>query len=501
MIFKQKIKTLKLKAGGEALQHKEGGYLVVLLLIFGAIFFTIFTAFMGFTITGSKVSNAKLNSEQALQIAEAGLNYYKWFLAHYPNDMQNGTGEIGPYIMPFSDPEGDVIGEYSIEVDGNLACGSVTSVDITSTGYTQKEPNTKRVVRARYARPNVAEFSHIVNANVWAGDDRIIYGPYHSNGFVRMDGLNNSKVTSGQASALCQNLDICTSPPQYVSNNTSVNGVFGSGANSDLWESSVPPVSFTGVTVDLSDMKTRAINSGGRYYGPSGNGGYYVVFNSNGTYTLRIVRSNKSRGNAWGHQKNFLNNATTVGTYAIPSTCGLLFFEDNVWVQGVINGKVTVASAAPNSTTDPRVVIVGNITYANNDSGLLLIAEENINIGLDVPDNMMINGIFVAQKGKFHRPHYYVSSSNSVDSDPDYVRIQNSMSEYIYRNSLTTNGTVVSNGRVGTKWICSNSLSSWYCNGFEYRYDYNDRNLAIDPPPLTPKTSDNYQFIEWREEE
>lgn len=496
-----KDNSLKFKVDDVVSSRHQGGYLVVLLLVFGAVFFTIFTAFMGFTITGSKISNAKLNSEQALQIAEAGLNYYKWFLAHHPDDIQNGTGGAGPYVVPFSDPEGGVIGEYSLAVDGNLACEAVTSVDITSTGYTEAEPNIKRVVYARYARPNVAEFSHIVNANVWAGPDRIIYGPYHSNGFVRMDGLNNSKVTSGQTSAQCQSLDICTSSPQYASNSTNVDGVFGDGAGSDLWEWSVPPVSFTGVTVDLSDMKERATNSGGQYYGSSGKAGYYVLFNSNGTYTLKIVKENKAKGNAWGHQKNVLNSATTVGTYAIPSACGVLFFEDNVWVEGVVSGKVTVAAAAPDSTTDPRVVIVGNLTYANEDSGLLLIAEENINIGLDVPDNMTINGIFLAQKGKFHRPYYYVSSSNSADSNPDYIRIQNSMSSYMERNSLTTNGTIVSNGRVGTKWTCANFWSTWYCNGFEYRYDYYDRDLAIDPPPLTPKTSDNYQFIEWREEE
>lgn len=486
------------KVSGISVSQGQGGYLVVLLLVFGAVFFTIFTAFMGFTITGSKISDAKMNSEQALQIAEAGLNYYKWFLAHHPDDIQNGTGEEGPYIVPFSDPEGDVIGEYSLEVDGNLACETVTSVDITSTGYTSKEPSIERRVYARYARPNVAEFSHIVNANVWAGPDRVIYGPYHSNGFVRMDGLNNSKVTSGQTSALCHTLDICTASPQFTGSYTSVNGVFGNGAGSDLWEWSVPPVSFTGVTVDLSDMKERATNSGGKYYAHSGNAGYYVLFNSNGTYTVKTVKSSKAKGNAWGHHKNILNSATTVGTYTIPSTCGVLFFEDNVWIEGVVNGKVTVAAAAPNSTTDPRVVIVGNITYANDDSGLLLIAEENINIGLNVPDNMTINGIFVAQKGKFHRPYYYVNNSDYADSDPDKIRIQNSMSSYMKRNSLTTNGTIVSNGRVGTKWTCSGGV---YCNGFEYRYDYYDRDLAIDPPPLTPKTSDNYQFIEWREEE
>lgn len=498
MISRSKKRVSNLESRRLNQHHSHGGYLVVLLLVFGAIFFTIFTAFMGFVTTGARLSDAKLSSEQSLQIAEAGLNYYKWFLAHHPDDIQNGTGEAGPYVTQYSDPEGGVIGEYSLEVDGNLACNAVTSIDITSTGYTTTNPDIKRVLYARYSRPNVAEFSHIVNANVWAGADRIIYGPYHSNGFVRMDGTNNSKVTSGQTVSDCGPVDVCggSYPPGH-SYWTDIDGVFGAGSGSGLWQWGVPPVSFTGVTVDLSDMKDRAVNSGGQYYGPSGKGGYYVIFNSNGTYTLKIAKDSKAKGNAWGHHKNFLNSATTVGTYTIPSACSVLFFEDNIWVEGVINGRVTVAAAAPDSTTDPRVIIVGSLTYANEESGLLVIAEENINIGLDVPDDMTLNGIFLAQKGKFHRPYYYVSSSNYPDSNSDYVRIQNSMSDYMYRNSLTVNGTVVSNGRVGTKWICGGT----YCNGFNQRYDYYDRDLAIDPPPLTPKTSDNYQFIEWREME
>lgn len=471
---------------------KQSGYLVVLLLVFGAIFFTIVTAFMGFVISGKQVADVKRNSEQALQIAEAGLNYYKWFLSHHPDDIQNGTSTPGPYVIPYSDPEGGVIGEYSLSIDGNLACNAITSVDIESTGYTSEAPDTKRTVYARYARPNVAEYSHIVNANVWAGSDREIYGPYHSNGFVRMDGINNSKVTSGQVSGNCSSIDVCSSPFSGT-----VNGVFGSGPNSDLWQSSVPPINFAGVTVDLSDMADKAQNGGGHWYDASGDGGYYVTFNSDGTYTLRKAKGKKAKGNAWGHSKNYLNSAQLIGTYTIPAGCSVLYFEDDVWIEGSIKGKVTVAAADTDTLgVDPSVVIVGNLTYADEDSGLLLIAETNVQIGLDVPDDMEINGVFVAQNGKFNRPYYYVSESENPDSNPDYVRIHSSMEDYKKRNSLITNGTIVSNGRVGTKWTCGGT----YCNGFAQRYDYYDRDLAIDPPPLTPKTSDNYQFIEWREQ-
>ena len=70
----------------------SSGYLAVFVLVFGSIFFVILTAFMGFVINQKQVQEAKKREEQALAIAEAGLSYYKWYLAHNPNDIQNGTG-------------------------------------------------------------------------------------------------------------------------------------------------------------------------------------------------------------------------------------------------------------------------------------------------------------------------------------------------------------------------------------------------------------------------
>lgn len=474
----------------------ESGYLVVLLLVFGAVFFTIFTAFMGFVITGKRMADAKFNAEQALQIAESGINYYKWFLAHHPDDIENGTGEEGPYVIPFYDPEGGAIGEYSLSVDGNLACGAVTSIDITSTAHTYDEPDIKRTVFARYARPNVAEYSHIVNANVWAGPDRQIYGPYHSNGFVRMDGTNNSSVTSGQDRARCSGIDVCDdNPPSGSNNNSWMNGVFGEGSHDDLWEWAVPPISFSSVTVDLSTMMNKAKNNGGVWRGSSGRSGYHVIFNSNGTFTLRTIRSNKSSNNAQGFARTFLDSYDNIGTYSIPSGCGVLFFEDNVWVEGTVKGKVTLAAANVNSASvNPTITIMGNLNYANEDSGLLLVAEKDILIGLDVPNDMTIRGIFIAQTGLFGIP-YFTTSNSCNSASPCVTNVPISLNSSIKRNSLTTYGTVVSNGRVGTKWMSGTTWSS----GFNNRYDYYDRDLAIDPPPLTPKTSDNYQFIEWRD--
>ncbi len=124
------------------------------------------------------------------------------------------------------------------------------------------------------------------------------------------------------------------------------------------------------------------------------------------------------------------------------------------------------------------------------EDGLLAIAEQNVLLGVDVPNDMTINGIFIAQNGRFGRNDYNYSDLPNPSGPLDFR-------PYYERNSLTTNGTIVSSGRVGTQWVSGTTFQS----GFHNRYSSYDRNLVNDPPPLVPNTSDVYDFVDWREED
>ena len=457
------------------------GYLLVLTLVFGAIFLVILTAFLGYVITQHRLQIVNLNKQQSLNIAEAGLDYYKWFLAHNPGNTKNGTTVAGPYIGVYTDPEGGAIGEYSLAISSSTACGSVYAININSTGHTYVEPNVSRQVYARYARPTVAEYAYIINSSVWAGADRVIIGPYHSNGGVRMDGANNSTVSSGQETWSCT--------PSFGCTPTSTQeGVFTttSNATEELFSYPSTPINFTGLTVDLTTMQGKAQTGGGRYFAASGKAGYHVTFKSNGTFDVYRVnaKENEPNGVAWGYYMNILKGESFVGNYTIPKQCSVIFVEDQVWLDGVVNGKVTIAAADTDTPgKDPSIILNDNITYATATSGLLAIGELDVLIGLKVPDNMVLNGIFAAQLGHFGRNDY------------SYSKLPSSWSSYNKRNSLTVNGTIVSNGREGTKWTSNGT----YVSGFNVRTNTYDRDLVSDPPPLTPAVSTTYEFIEWRE--
>lgn len=488
-----KIQNLRCKSGrgsaSPAPRVLARGYFVILVLVFSAIFFTLISALSGYIFVEKRAQLAKENKEKALHIAEAGLEYYRWFLSHFPNDLQNGTGLPGPYEHAVSDPEGGEFGVFSLDVSGEEFCGSVSGITIKSTGWTEADPTYKRTVQARYTRPSVAEFSHIVDSSVWAGPDRVINGPYHSNGGVRMDGTHNAEVTSGQETWTCYAGDFGCTQTQTV------DGVFGDGSNPELWDFPVTSIGFEGITVDIDVLQDYAQFGNGIYYGPAGGQsnkrGYHAIFNANGTVTVYRVTDTTSvlgytSANKWSYEYNLIANQTLLGTFDIPDECPVVFFRDRLWLEGVISGKIIVVGAdiqSPQFNSD--VILNDNITYANNSitDGLTVIAERDVLIGLTTPDTMTISGIFIAQNGHFGRNHY------------DRNFLSPSLDPYVIRSTLNTIGTVVSRARVGTKWINNGNFIS----GYNQRNDSYDAGLAATPPPFTPEVSDTYRLKLWQE--
>ena len=474
---------------------KHRGFLMLMALVFGSVFLMVLGALSSVTLIQNRAQNAATGRVKALALAEAGLEYYRWFLAHNPGDLTNGTGEEGPYVFPYNDPEGGVAGTISLAVTGNSYCGQTpAAIDIVSTGAPDDGSNMTRTVHGRYAQPTVALYSYILNDSVWAGADRVINGPYHSNGGIRMDGTTNAPVTSSLSSWICTSSFGC-SPNQNVA------GIFGSGPNSELWSYPVPQVDFAGISADFSYLKTVAQASGRylpRYSTGSSNSaawdkGYHLIFNSDGTVTVRrvtnatqlkVIPVNSADPST---DRALINNETNYATYTLSPTCGLIFVEDKVWIEGTVLGKVTVVAANVIETgIAPSAYLKNNITYADSDSGLTLIAEHDILVTPDSPQNMTLNGVFIAQGGAFGRNLYRNSSNNNCHAT------------YEPRTSLTIRGTTVSNKRTGTKWM--NGCGSGDDAGYQSRTDAFDRQVATDPPPFTPIVSSDYKFVDWREE-
>ncbi len=463
------------------------GSIVITTLVFTMVFTMLLTSLMGYILSVKKTRQGKEAQEHALSLAEAGLEYYKWHLAHFPNDLQDGTGAPGPYVHTVSDPEGGETGTFSLEITGNSVCGSVQSVDIVSTGRANEANHFARTLRGRYAKPSVAEFAYVLDSDVWAGADRVIVGPYHSNGGIRMDGTNLSTVTSEKATWNCTATFSCTP-------NQNKPGVFGSGTGSALWSYPTAHVDFTGMAVSFPALRTKARDYGlylQNYSGSDTKRGYHLILRNDRTvdvYKVTDSQGIESLGTdqQWDIFNERIKNQTYMNRLTIPEECGLIYVNDRVWIEGTTKGKITVVAADANNPTNGTydVFIPNNLGYTVYDGtdGLTLIGQRHVLLPLVVPDSLTIRGIFIAQAGAFGRRHYESAPSG--------------FSSYIKRSTLTVHGTIVSKGREGSKW----TSGGVYVSGFNNRQNTYDRRQAIVPPPLTPAISPDYTFIEWREE-
>lgn len=466
----------------------QRGDILITVIIMMAVFALLFGSLADYLLTHYRFVSMKTNSERALQIAEAGIEYYRWRLSHFPENLTDGTGVPGPYVHTYEDPEIGPIGKFSLEIGGDVFCGKTQVITATSTGWTLDEPGITRTIVVQMARPTVADYSYIVDSHVHAGATRIIIGPYHSNGVVRMEADNRSAVTSKIATYSCNTAGLggCSG---------TINGVYGGGSHPEWWRWAQPDIPFTNFDAHLDALESVAQTSGiylEKVSNGSTNYGYYLDLKSDKTIDIYQVTGK------WSNITSTLPNGTTtvslpelagnINTYrtfvrnqAIPATCPLIYASDHVWLSGVVNGKVTVVANATSSAT-VNLYLQNNITYSTSTGadGLTVLAEEHLIIPLYVPTNMTINGVFMAQKGAYGR-NYYPGMS-------DY-------NSYRQRASLTTNGTVVSKMRTGTSWTGGNPDPQ----GFVARYDNYDRNLAKSPPPMTPYTSPDFRFISWRE--
>jgi len=260
-------------------------------------------------------------------------------------------------------------------------------------------------------------------------------------------------------------------------------------SNPDLFDFPVPPFDFDGITIDLAEIKSITQPYPLQYYwppvtdiDPEGNG-YHVKFINDGTFEVWIITELEaiwaySLEEDW-HYDYFvipLGGEYLYDTYSIDPDCSLIFIEDNLWVEGKVRGKVTIASADlinPNEETD--VVLLGDIDYTTLDGsdGLAVIGERSVLIAPDSPDIMELRGIFVAQKGHFGRNHY-----------PGNIR-----------EKLEIYGSIVSNGRVGTRWSSGGTIVSGYLK----RENYFDQNLVHSPSPFVPYASPEFEILDWEE--
>jgi hypothetical protein len=440
-------------------KNKRGG-LLIYVMIFGSVAFTlIISGVAGYAIFENKASNRKHQRDMAFHIAEAGVNYYRWHLAHNPTDYTDGTGEEGPYVHEYYDKDNNLIGYYSLVIDEPLSGSSVATV--RSTGYTVIQPDSTRTIQVRVGFPALTDYTFLSNAGMNFSFTTVVHGAVHSNGEIRFDGETDSWVDS------------------HIR-------VYGGGGPKSFWRYPVPSIDFYSVTADLANIRDSADDEG-IHLTSSGQEGWHIVFAGDNFDLYRVTSRDcyygegrwRRRWGGWYWQGNVycydIGNETFVQNYTIPDN-GAVFVEDDLWVEGVIDGRVGIGVGSfPVQNPYHNIMIADNITYTAqaSDDVLGLLSQGEIIVPYEVPDDMTIHAAMLSQFESIHRP-YYISDVKS---------------------SLTIFGSQISYEGGGWKWV-----NGWgnVISGFEDTVHSYDGNLKYFPPPGFP-VGTTYELISWEE--
>ena len=498
------------------IKNKKGSALAYALVIMTVVLI-IMVSLLRYINAQLSFSFNRVQREEAFQVAESGIYYYRWYLAHQTSGRtaqqiqsfwQSGSvyGVATPYEDDLKDSDGTKIGRYRIEVQAPDV--SSTIVIVKSTGWTYKDPGMKRVIQVRFRRPSWSEYAVLANDVMRFGQGTDIYGKIHSNDGIRVDGVAHNVVSS-----LVSSYD----DPDHTGGaefgvHTHVNPPPGSGINNnfrplesgtgavptrtDVFQAGrqfpVSEVSFNGVVSDLGLMKTQAMSPNGNTINNCTATGCYfdssygrqIILKNNGTMDVCRVAAYDSASYAiTSYKRNSGNNTCSTCSgqcaptnYTIPNS-GIIFVENNAWVEGTINNKkIAIAAANLIGGADANIYIGNNnLLYTNFDGRDIigLVAQEDVTVIRDSQDTLTIDAALLAQSGRVGRDSY-----SGYD-----------------KTTITVNGSIATNQRYGFAYVDSNGNFS---NGYHNRILNFDNNLLYYPPPYFP-TGTDYSIDLWEE--
>lgn len=452
------------------LKEKTANSLIFVIVFGFSVSSLIILTVSSYSIFENRTSDVIYNRDLAFHIAEAGVNYYKWHLAHNSGDFTDGGEEAESYIHEFKDKNGNVIGHFALEIDEPLAGSSV--VTVRSTGYTVFEPDKKRTLQVRLGFPSLTEHTFLSNESMNFSFTSEVNGTIHSNGGIRFDGTTDSWIKSAK--------------DKYKYENQTHDGIWGGGGPKSFWVFPVPAIDFFSVSSDLDDIRDFA-DDGGVHLTSSGVEGWQLIFTGS-SFDLYKVSSLechygegkwKKKWGSWYWEGDVycfdIANKIFVDSYDIPEN-GAIFIEDNTWVEGVVDGRVTIAVGRfPVQEPYKKLYISGNLTYNEkaSDDTVGLLAQGDIIVPHNVPDVMEINAGILSQFSSIFHPYY----------------------DENLKDSLTIFGSQVSYESGGWKYV-----NGWghVVSGFVDTYHIYDGNLKYYPPPGFP-VGDSYELLSWEE--
>lgn len=486
--------------------------MLITVLVMTTFFIIVASGAISMSLLQQKQNSAIITRDQALHVAEAGVNYYRWVLYHDHEEYCNKEaclpspdyGPYGPYS--YTDQSGqNIIGHYQLYITPPALNGS-TIVKIRSVGWIDGEPTKTREIEVQCGISSWSSYSTLANDFMRFGSGTEVWGRIHSNAGIHFDGLAHNLISSSQLSyddpdhaggvEFGVHTELAPSESFIVpdGNNPPLNlpdrpDVFIAGRSFP-----VANVSFALLNNYAGDMYAKATSSG-IVFDPRAAGtadalsvpfwwnclattcsqGFHITMKNDNTFDVRGVSTMSAGCN--GKSSNSFNTQTVATNYPIPAN-GIIFVKNNVWVDGVIDGtRATIlAFKEPFVGGNADIYLQNDLSYTNYDQtdAIGLIAQNNVSVALNSEDDLKIDAALVAKTGRIGR-EYYGSCGSCANS---------------CRSTITVKGSLATNTRYGFAYVDG---TGYVTRNLEY-----DNNLTFAPPPHFPTTGE-YTFISWKE--
>ncbi|MDD5463549.1 MAG: pilus assembly PilX N-terminal domain-containing protein [Candidatus Moranbacteria bacterium] len=545
------IESIKIKNKKSLLNAKKGSALAMVLVMVLIIAITL-TSLLGYISSQIRFSKDRVERERAFQIAEAGIYYYRWYLAHQvagktalqiKDFWETGSplGVDAPVIIDYEDPESGDIGKYELTVQKPVP-GS-TIIYVKSTGWTNLKPSAKREIQVRFRRPSWSENSVLANDNMRFGQGTVVTGKIHSNKGIRFDGIANNIVSSSLISYDDPDHDEFGADKLEFGVHTHVNVPPATGVNDSFRAAEAPPnavsqradvfqagrtfpapqMDFTALVSDLAFMRSEAAVK----YDNSGVG-RRIILKADGTMDVCKAHSYSAVADAQYNTTGVSNtnsiidydgiivgatspNLATNGTPCVNTIAkgGCCAEASCGWIKSSDHRKGKCVTLTNQTIPDDGIVYVANNLWLegtiNNKKVSFVAAElsdepndptgkKNIFLGMDNLLYTNTNGNDII--GLIAQDNVTIIRDSLDDLTIDAAllakegRVGRCYYDGLVRNSITVNGSIATNMRYGFAYTNG--------TGYQIRNINFDNNLLYYPPPYFP-TGTEYAIDLWDE--
>jgi Tfp pilus assembly protein PilX len=476
------------------LKNNDGIALPIVVVIIAIISLLGFTAVF-LTESQTSMGGHHEKSETTLSIAEAGVNKYLW---HLNKDSKFYETTEGQNFV--EDSEGNLIvhsfqnGKYTLEIEEPTTSQPV--VKIKSTGWLNADESVKTAIEVRVHKRGFTQYVHLCedmvssNGSVYWGDGEQLYGPVHTNGYLRTMGSPtfHDRVTYTKGIRPYSGVD--RADYRKIGSPEKVAPLVFPTTNDQLKEWADPGrggYTFEGRTCIYLNGSTLKIRN------PNVNNGDTITLSLPASGVIYVGSGDKS----WPR------GTEVSGKWGLNS--------GNVFISGTLDGRLTIAAAQDiyitgSDPTDYNNPCIPSQTNYNNAG--IFYANTNINSSDNLSDDML--GLIANENVRIL--HYYWPSKNGYNNIRKDVAPGGGITIYAAIFSITKSygyekydegdnkGYIYFYGSLTQSSMCATYSNSYYGQIRGYRENNtHDPRLLYDTPPhfLDPENA-GWEIVSWK---